>query len=253
MKVYNSPKKSIVAIFIIFVISLLFNVGCSSIQTNTAIIPTDKLQHNWWKERHEGVIGKSNTNPKLLLIGDSILHGLDKEDREAVRAKHLDKYNALNMGFSGDRTENVIWRLQNGELENINPNVALVLIGTNNTDGNNYPTINYPNELEEATWKICEIIREKLPNTEILLMGILPFGRNIPNFRNSINIETSKLISEFSNRDKHIHYINIDDIYLNNDGKIIKEIMPDYLHPNAEGHMKMFDRLEDEITKLMKK
>ncbi len=252
MKVYGSKKKSVVAMFLIFVISLFLNVGCSSLQTNSAIKPTSKLQRNWWKERHEAIINKENANPQLILIGNSILNQLDKDNRKAVRAKYLDKYNTINMGFSGDRTENVIWRLQNGELESINPKVALVLIGTNNTDGNNYTTINYPNELEEATWKICKIIREKLPNTEILLLGILPFGRNIPNFRNSINLETSKLISEFPNRDKHIHYVNIDDIFLNKDGKIIKKIMPDYLHPNAEGHMLMFKRLEDEIKELIK-
>ena len=253
MKVYLLQKKSIIVNLFILAVSLLLNSGCSSLQTNSAIIPTSKLQHNLWKNRHEGILDKLNPNPKLLLIGNSILYTLENDDRETVRAKHLDKYNTLNLGFSGDRTENVIWRLQNGELENINPKVALVLIGINNTDGNNCPTINFPNELEEATWKICEIISEKLPNTEILLMGILPFGRNIPNYRNTINIETNKLVSDFPNRDKYIHYIDISDIYLNSDGKIIKDLMPDYLHPNAEGHMLMFDRLEDEITKRMEK
>ena len=253
MKMYSFQKKINVVMSLIFVVSLFFNVGCSSIGTNSAIIPTSKNQRNWWKERHEAIINKVNANPQLILIGNSILNQLDKSDREAVRAKHLDKYNTINMGFSGDRTENVIWRLENGELENINPKVALLLIGTNNTDGHHFPTINYPKELEEATWKICEIIREKLPNTEILLMGILPFGRNIPNYRNTINKETNKLISEFPNRDKHIHYIDISDAFLDSNGKIIKKIMPDYLHPNAEGHMIMFDRLEDEIKRLMNK
>ncbi len=108
----------------------------------------------------------------------------------------MNKYNTLNIGFSGDRTENVIWRLQHGELEKINPKIALLLIGTNNTDGNHFPTINNSYELEEAIWKICEIIKEKLPNTEILLLGILPYGNNIPNFRNTLNQKTNKLISK---------------------------------------------------------
>ncbi len=253
MKNYFSQNKQIATILIIFAISIFFNFGCSTVQTNSAIIPTSKMQSNWWKERHEAIINNVNANPQLILIGNSILNQLDKKDRKAVRAKHLEKYNTINMGFSGDRTENVIWRLQNGELENINPKVALLLIGTNNTDGHHFPTINYPNELEEATWKICEIIREKLPNTEILLMGILPFGRKIPNYRNTINKETNKLISEFPNRDKHIHYIDISDAFLDSNGKVIKKIMPDYLHPNAEGHMIMFDRLENKIEELMKK
>jgi len=234
-----------------FIISLF--LGCSSEPINTAIIPIDKLQHNWWKDRHEGVLDSLVTNPQLILIGNSILHSLDNKDRKDVWEKHFNKYNTLNMGFSGDRTENVIWRLQNGELENINPKVAIVLIGTNNTDGNNYPTINYPNELDEATWKICEIIREKLHETEIILLGIFPFGRNIPNFRNTINQKTNELISKFHSKDEHIHYMDIGDIYLNSDGKIFKNVMPDFLHPNAKGHMLMFNKLNDEITKLMRK
>ncbi len=245
--------KPIISKFFFFLFILLLFLGCSSKETNRAVIPTDKLESNWWKERHEKVLDSLTTNPQLILVGNSILHTLDYKDRDAVWSKYLDKYHTLNMGFSGDRTENVIWRLQNGELENINPKVALVLIGTNNTDGNNFPTINYPNELKEATWKICEIIREKLPETEILLLGMLPFGKHIPNFRNTINKETNGLISKFPNMDNHIHYLDISDIYLNSDGKIIKELMPDRLHPNAEGHMLMFNRLEPEISKLMNK
>ena len=249
----NKRSKSIISKLLFFVFVLLLFWGCSSKETNSAIISTNKLEHSWWKERHERVIDSLTTNPELILIGNSILHTLDYKDRNVVWTKYLNKYHTLNMGFSGDRTENVIWRLQNGELKNISPKVALVLIGTNNTDGNNFPTINYPNELEEATWKICKIIREKLPKTEILLLGMLPFGKHIPNFRNTINKETNKLISKFPNSDNHIHYIDIGDIYLDSDGKIIKEIMPDRLHPNAEGHIMMFGELESEISKLMNK
>ena len=250
--IIHKQKISKRKIYVLFFIMISF-IGCTSLKTNSAIVPTNRLQLKWWKQRHEAIINKVNANPQLILIGDSILHLLDHSDRDSVRAKYLDKYNTINMGFSGDRTENVIWRLQNGELANINPKVALLLIGTNNTDGNNFPTINYPDELEEAIWKICKIIEEKLPNTEILLLGIFPFGRNIPNFRNTLILKTNKLISGFPSRDKHIHYMDIRNIFLDKDGKIIKEIMPDYLHPNAKGHMLMFDKLDGEITKLMKK
>ena len=101
-------------------------------------------------------------------------------------------------------------------------------------------------------WKCCEIIREKLPDTKILLLGILPFGKHNPNFRNTINQETDQFISIFPNRCSYIQYIDIVYIFLDKDGKIIKDLMPDFLHPNIEGHMLMFDKLDDEIVKLMK-
>ena len=72
------------------------------------------------------------------MIGDSITHSIDQNDRKELREKFLDQYKTLNLGISGDRTENVIWRLQNGALDGIAPKVATLLIGTNNTDGNHY-------------------------------------------------------------------------------------------------------------------
>ncbi|GAI56694.1 unnamed protein product, partial [marine sediment metagenome] len=171
-------------------------------------------------------------------------------DRQEVWGKYLDQYQTVNMDISGDRTENVIWRLQNGSLENINPKVAVILIGTNNTDGNHYLNISTPEELAGGIWKICEIVKEKLPETQILIMGILPYGYK-PNHRNNINKATNDLISKFPEKDPGIHYIDIGHVYLNAEGKVRRELMPDYLHPNPEGHMLMFEALDDDITGLM--
>ena len=109
------------------------------------------------------VIENNKANPGLILIGNSILHSLDDKNGIQVSEKYLDKYSVVNMGFSGDRTENVIWRLQNGEIDGIDPRLALVLIGTNNTDGNHYLNITQPKELAEGIWEICLVIREKIP------------------------------------------------------------------------------------------
>ncbi len=147
-------------------------------------------------ERHQTILSRLTKNPELILIGNSIIHSLDNENRQEVWEKYLDRYRAVNMGFSGDRTENVIWRLQNGSLENINPKVAVILIGTNNTDGNHYINISTAEELAGGIWRICEIVKEKLPDTKILLLGILPYGYK-PNYRNNLNKATNSLISKF--------------------------------------------------------
>ncbi len=109
----------------------------------------------WWVERHREILDRRETNPGLILVGDSIFHSLDNEDRQEVWTKYLDQYQTVNMGISGDRTENVIWRLQNGLLENINPRLAVILIGTNNTDGNHFLSISTPDELSEASGKFA--------------------------------------------------------------------------------------------------
>ncbi|WP_273277757.1 GDSL-type esterase/lipase family protein [Maribacter polysiphoniae] len=209
-----------------------------------------KKEGVWWINQHQTILNRLNPNSEMILVGNSIFHTLDNEDREGVWQKHLDTYNTINMGISGDRTENVIWRLENGSLENINPKVAVVLIGTNNTDGNHYLTISTPEELAGGIRKICTIIHKKLPNTKILLMGILPYG-NKPNHRDNINKATNNIISKFPEENPFIHYIDIGPVYYNEEGMVNRELMPDYLHPNAEGHMLMFKTLEGQIEKLM--
>jgi len=235
-------------ILISFVLSL--TMGCVQKIDNPASVPTDKLTNNWWKERHEKVLEDLKSDPALILIGNSILHSLDDTSREIVWEKYLDQYNAVNMGFSGDRTENVIWRLQNGELDGINPKLAILLIGTNNTDGNHYLNITQPKELAEATWEICKIIRQKLPDTQILLLGIFPYGYK-PNHRDNINKATNEITSDFPAKDNHIHFRDIGPVFIDVDKKVKKSLMPDYLHPNTQGYMLMFEALEDDIRNLI--
>ena len=236
---------------------LCFVVGCSSQKKATVFNSNEnkaavalKKSGRGWAERHQTILSRLGMKPELILVGNSIFHTLDNEDRKEVWTKYLNKYHTVNMGISGDRTENVIWRLQNGSLEKVEPKVAIVLIGTNNTDGNHYMTVSTPEQLSEGIWKICDIIGEKLPNTKILLMGILPYGYN-PNHRNELNKSTNELISKFPVRNTNITYVDISAIYPNADGKVKKELMPDYLHPNAKGHLLMFEALEKEIEKLL--
>lgn len=236
--------------FIAVVILISFVLGCKSKTINSASIPTDKLNSKWWNERHLEIILRNKSNPELILIGNSIFNSLDDTTRNPIWKKYINKYDAVNMGFSGDRTENVIWRLQNGEIDGINPRVALLLIGTNNTDGNHYLNITQPEELADGIWKICRIIRNKLPKTQILLLGIFPYGYK-PNNRDNINKATNKIISDFPNRDNYIHYRDIGSVFVDADSKVKKSLMPDFLHPNSDGYVAMFDALENDIRKLM--
>ncbi|MCF6357796.1 MAG: GDSL-type esterase/lipase family protein [Draconibacterium sp.] len=237
----------------IFFIAMLFTllVSCGKTIDNPAAKPTDKLSNNWWKERHEMIAEKNKSNPQLILLGNSILNSLDKSSEEVIWEKYLNKYNTVNMGFSGDRTENLNWRLQNGEINGISPKVALLLIGTNNTDGNHYLNVTQPEELAGGIWEICKIVREKLPDTEILLLGIFPYGYK-PNYRDNINKATNKIIAKFPREDSHIHYRNIGSIFVDDNNKVKKSLMPDYLHPNTEGYLLMFKAIEKDIEKLMK-
>jgi lysophospholipase L1-like esterase len=238
-------------------LALILFFGCVPGENNTTAEINEnpaalevKGEGEWWMERHQTILSRLTKDPELILIGNSIFHSLDDENRQEVWEKYLDQYRTVNMGISGDRTENVIWRLQNGSLENIHPKVAVILIGTNNTDGNHYLNISTPEELAGGIWKICEIVEEKLPDTKILIMGILPYGYK-PNHRDNINKATNSLISKFPEKDPNTHYTDIGHVYLDKEGNVRKELMPDYLHPNPEGHLLMFEALEHDIAGMM--
>lgn len=222
---------------------------------NCAVTPAHLLDYKGWRMRHEQMVEKVKLgNPQLVLIGDSITHNFDLNDRAELRKQYLEKYNTINLGISGDRTENVIWRLQNGAFDGIKPKVATLLIGTNNTDGNHYLKISTPEELAAGIWKICSVVRKMSPDTEIVLLGILPYGYK-PNHRDEINKATNRIISKFPGKDPKIHYHDLSHLFLKEQGrgKVRRDLMPDYLHPNVEGSELMFKTLAPVISKLMQK
>jgi len=203
---------------------------------NSAAVPTEKLS-KWWQDRHQRKLKlaeKNRKNTELLLIGDSITHALDKEPCAVVMEKFFKKYNPHNLGFGADRTENVLWRLANGELTGINPKLAVIMIGTNNTDGEHYPTTNSGFEVAEGIIKICQQVRRQLPQTKILLLSIFPFGKDPDNKRRADNAEASLIASNIADG-KNVFYCDLNDCFLNPDKTINTSIMPDYLHPSPAG------------------
>ena len=192
---------------------------------------------------------ENSTEVEIIEISETIENpatmAVKKEDEGWIK-RHETILGRLN------QEAELIWRLENGSLENINPKVALLLIGTNNTDGNHFLTVSTAEELAGGIKKICTILNEKLPDTEILIMGILPYGYK-PNHRDNINKATNNIVSKFPEKLPFVHYIDISDVYYDANGKVIKELMPDFLHPNAEGHMLMFEVLNDKIKELMVK
>jgi lysophospholipase L1-like esterase len=242
--------KTIRRLFLLLSLAILF-LSANGQRPNSAVIPAHHLDKKGWTARHEHILEKVKiSDPQLIMIGNSITHSLDEPDRKIFWDQYLNDLDAVNMGISGDRTENVIWRLQNGTIDSINPKVATLLIGTNNTDGNHYLEISTPDELAEGIWKICEIIREKLPDTKIVLLGILPYGYK-PNHRDEVNKATNKLISRFPEKDSIIHYYDLGYLFLNEEGKVRRELLPDWLHPNVEGDSLVFEVLAPIISKLM--
>ena len=197
-----------------------------------------------WMKRHNSFndrVVKGNVD--LVFIGDSITQGWEGRGRK-IWAKHYGKRNAVNLGIGGDRTQHVIWRLDNGNLKNITPKAAVIMIGTNNS-GNNTSK-----EIADGVTAIVKQIRTKSPKTKILLLGVFPRGSNPADKRRQVNEGANKIFSKLDNG-KHVHYLNIGPKFLQKDGTLTKEIMPDLLHLSEKGYTIWAESIEAKLAELL--
>jgi beta-glucosidase len=182
-------------------------------------------------------------NVDLIFIGDSITQGWEKNGKD-VWAKYYGNRNAVNLGIGGDRTQHVLWRLDNGNIDGISPKVAVVMIGTNNS-----PPGNKPEEISDGIIAVCKKLRTKLPNTKILLLAIFPRDAK-PTERRAQLVRASRMASVVADG-KSIFYLDIGKKFLQADGTISKEIMPDYLHLSPAGYEIWAKAIEPKLAKLM--
>jgi len=207
----------------------------NEIVRNTAIVPEPRDPK--WVQRHEGFVAQAKRGGiDLLFLGDSITD-FWRGRGSNVWNKYYAPLHAANFGISGDRTQHVLWRMDNGELDGIKPKVVVLMIGTNNTgkerDGQTIRNT-VPETIEGVKAVVAEI-RRKLPDTKILLLGIFPRGATIGDPQRAqvalINTVIAKL-----NDGKMVQYLDIGSCFLDDEGNLPKSIMPDHLHPNEQGY-----------------
>ncbi len=225
------------------------------IGSHKAVTPESRGDKDWWMPRHNAIVERvKQGNVDLLMIGDSITHGWEKSGKP-VWDKYYANRNAVNMGFSGDKTEHVIWRLQNGEIENINPKLAVIMIGTNNSAGDYTPE-----QIADGVKAIVCQLRTKLPNTKILVLAIFPRGDaeqrkdktkgasyNAQWKRNDDAVRIFKKIAD----NKMIYFLDINKKFLNKKGELPRDVMSDLLHPGEKGYEIWAKAMEPTIVKLM--
>jgi lysophospholipase L1-like esterase len=226
---------------------------------NPAIVPTDRLGEPWWTQRHAAVIQAIHSTPdaQLLLIGDSITNNYDKaklpdENFQSTWKEFYEPRKALNLGFSGDSTAHVLWRLNHGEVEGLHPKVALVLIGTNNTGHYNQTAVQTEGGIDAA---VAELER-RLPETRILLLGILPSG--ISDEKTQRDADVNRYLATCYAINPRVTYLDIGSIFYK-DGLLNSAIfydprLPQHgkpLHPDTTGQRKMAEAIEPTLAKLM--
>lgn len=198
-----------------------------------------------WMERHKAMNARvAEGNVDLVFIGDSITQGWEGAGKEVWNEFYGDR-NAVNLGIGGDRTQHVIWRLDNGNLEGISPDLAVVMIGTNNSNSNT------PEEIADGIEMIIERLKSKTPETEILLLGVFPRGATPADRLRQVNQKTNEIISQLADGEQ-VHYLDIGQKFLQDDGTLSKEIMPDLLHLSEKGYRIWAEAIEPKVAELMK-
>jgi len=212
---------------------------------NNAIVPVGKLENDFynWNERHAAVLAiKGKINPEVVLIGDSITHLWGGEPNEPKGNRGKDSWQelfgskpALNLGFGWDRTQNVLYRIQEGELDGLKPKTIVIHIGTNNLAGTKNARENTPEEIAAAIGLIVEKAQEKCPEAQVILMAVFPRGQNATDPRRAKIAEINKLLSGIASRPR-VTLVDITSKLMNTDGTITREVMADFLHPAAKGY-----------------
>jgi len=177
----------------------------------------------------------------VVFFGDSLTEGWDT----AVWEHYLTPRGVLNAGVSGDRTDNLLWRLEHGNLAGPQPKTVVLLIGTNDLAYGRSPA-----HTADGVRANLEVLRQHLPEARILLLGLLP-REAVPSA--SLRIEAAqvnRLIRECAD-DQHVFYAEIGDVLLTSDGLLSAEISPDQLHLTARGYALLAARLEPELDRLL--
>ena len=216
--------------------------GAEADEPHDAIKPVPR--GGGWMKRHESFNKRAAMgDADLVFIGDSITQGWEGKGK-GVWEKFYGKRKAVNLGIGGDRTQHVIWRLDNGNLYNIKPKVAVIMIGTNNSGSNT------PEQIADGVEVIVKQLRKKTPDTKILLLAVFPRGTNNDDKRRQVNEKTNAIFSKFDDG-KHVHYLDIGKKFLEKDGTLTKEIMPDLLHLSEKGYTIWAESIEEKLATLL--
>ena len=209
--------------------------------------PAHREAENWWRDRHRAkkALKDRMEQVDLVFIGDSITHSFESTGKKIWQDYYGDQ-NVLNLGFSGDKTENVVWRLQDGAIDFISPKAFVVMIGTNNTGHNMDPA----GDTAEGIKAILKVIQKKSPDSKILLLAIFPRDEKPRSPKRKRNEEINEIISKFSDGES-VFYLDINKSFLDDEGILSKEIMPDLLHPNEKGYAIWAQAMDPKLKELL--
>jgi lysophospholipase L1-like esterase len=248
-----------ILIRLLLAVALLATPGASFARTVLAAIPISRMDLPWWHARFEAKQTElREKRPALIFLGDSITQNWERHgppewaDYAPVWQRFYGDRNAVNLGFIGDTTSSLIWRIRNGEATGISPKVAVILIGANNLGRLHWSA-------EDTLAGIDVIISElhhRLPRTKLLLLGVLPSDRTP--WASETTVAINRALAEKYTQGGAVTYLDVGRV-LTRDGKLDRSLFYDPklsppeapLHPTAQGMALIAAAMEPTLAKLM--
>lgn len=235
---------------IAFALALLAGVASAQTTPDQPVPRTDQNSQT----AHGQLLAKARSGGiDVYFAGDSITRrwgATDYPDLLAHWTKTFFGWNAANFGWGADSTQHILWRLQNGELDDVHPKVIVLLAGTNNV-GNSVPPGSDAVKVEDISRGIKAILdtmRAKAPRATIILTAIFPRNDNMA-VMPTINRINARLAT-FADG-KTIRFLNINDRLADAEGRLLDGMMADRLHPSVRGYQVWADALKPLLTELL--
>lgn len=217
------------------------------------MIPPSTQDKEWmpeaeWLKRHDGLLQRTQAHQdaQLVFLGDSITEGWNGEGQASWDTLFYQPYHALNLGIGGDEVQHVHWRIINGEGDGISPKIVVILIGTNNIGNSGHKAP----EVSDTLHAFIQAVADKWPGAKVLVHTIFPRNAETDHpFRGEIeavneDIREWALAGEFE-------LIDLYDLFLEDDGGISTDNMPDLLHLSAVAYAAWAEKLDARIKELL--
>ena len=241
------------------VVTAAMPVAAERPRTVLAATPISRMDQTWWRTRHEAKLEELRRDrPALIFLGDSITQDWEKHgppewfDFAPVWEHYYGGRAAVNLGYSGDTTANLLWRIENGETAGIAPKVAVVLIGANNLG-----KLHWSAEDTLAGFDaIIGELRRRLPATKILLLSVLPSDRTV--WASETTVAINRALAERYRSDPAVTFLDVTHVFMR-DGHLNRDLFFDPkltppeppLHPSPEGQAAMAKAMEPVLAAML--
>ncbi len=203
-----------------------------------------------WMERHEELNRRLEAGAvDVAFIGDSITHFWEpsqfwEDHGQSVWEEYFGDFKAVNLGVSGDQTGHLLWRVENSDWAAAAPKVAVIMIGTNNLSSAHTPA-----EIAAGNEIVVKRLRELSPTTRILLLGVFPREER-PGELRAVLKETNRLLAQRP-WGEMVEFMDLWDDFLDQEGRISPQVMPDFLHLGAEGYVIWAQAVDDKLDEML--